>query len=61
MSEQFKIRDNVILERYDLEPIEVEIVDIKEHLYYLSDGSRVTKDMLHGHTCGNLQGAISPD
>ena len=39
-----------ILYRYDLEPIEVEIVRIESEglfdLYYCSDGSRVTKEML---------------
>ncbi len=35
-----------ILNRYDLEPIEVEILKIEDDLYYCSDGSRVTKDML---------------
>jgi hypothetical protein len=35
-----------ILYRYDLEPIEVEIVKIEDDLYYCSDGSRVTKEML---------------
>lgn len=36
-----------ILYRYDLESIEVEIVKIEGDLYYCSDGSRVTKEMLN--------------
>ena len=35
-----------ILSRYDLEPIEVEILKIEGNLYYCSDGSGVTKEML---------------
>jgi len=39
-----------ILYRYDLPPIEVEIIKIESgyfyDLYYCSDGSRVTKEML---------------
>lgn len=35
-----------ILYRYDLEPIEVEIIKVEDDLYYCSDGSRVTKEML---------------
>ena len=35
-----------ILKRYDLEPIEVEVFKIEGNLYYCSDGSRVTKNML---------------
>ena len=38
-----------ILHRYDLDlqDIEVEVLKIEGNLYYCSDGSRVTKEMLN--------------